>query len=125
MTETIPVIREAEALDEAEAMGRAHFADLPGDVADVADPAHVTDSAWWANHELPRLRAMSGYADRHGGTFTEVREVAVIPDGCEDDRPAEADVTTSDRLHEELVSAWFEGAYQAIDAVAETQEETA
>lgn len=115
MTDTIPVVREADARDEAEQRGYDKFEGMEAEIAEDADPHRITDSAWWANHALPRLRAMAGAKDDYGGTYTDHRDVAMIPVGCEDDRPAEAEVVNSQQLFRTLVDDWFEGAYRAIE----------
>jgi len=122
MSDTIPVVREAKARDTAEQGGYETFADMPGEVAEDTDPQMITDSARWANHELPRLRALAGAGDRHGGTYTDHRDVALIPSGCEDDRPAVADVINSYQFSRTLVDDWFSGAHRAIEEAQETQE---
>jgi len=122
MSDTIPVVRESYARDTAEQRGYNKFADMDETQVVNADPTMITDSAWWANHELPRLRAMAG-ADDHGhGTYTDHQDIALIPVGDEDDRPAEAKLTHSKWLFSELVDDWFEGAYRAIEEAQETQE---
>jgi len=119
MSETIPVIREAEAKDEAEAMGYRKFEDVEPELAEDVDPAGISDSAWFANHLLPRLRCMAGFEDNVGGTYNVSREVALIPTGCEDDRPSEAERLDSDDVYRELVDCWYEGAYRALDDARE------
>jgi hypothetical protein len=125
MPETIPVIEEAHARDTAEQRGYNKFADMDAEIADDADPTMITDSAWWANHELPRLRAMAGADDHKGCTYTDHRDIALIPGGCGDDRPAEVKVVHSRWFFGELVDNWFEGAYRAIEEAKEDQEGSA
>jgi len=122
MSDTIPVVRESHARDTAEQRGYNKFQGMEAEIAEDADPHRITDSAWWANHALPRLRAMAGAKDDYGGTYTHHREIALIPVGCEDDRPAVADVINSHRLFQELVDDWFSGAYRAIEQAQENQE---
>lgn len=122
MSDTIPVVREAHAKDEARAMGRRRFEDIEVDSRDEFDLQPFMDSASYSNHVLPTLRCMAGYGDRGTGTYTVVREVALIPDGAEDDSPAEATVIESTWLLSELTQAWIDGAYAAVDASVRERE---
>jgi len=119
MSDTIPVVRESHARDTAEQWGYEHFESTPGEVAEIAEPHQVTDSAWWSNNELPRLRALAGAADHYGGTYQDHRDIALIPVGCEDDRPALADRVNSQQFHRTLVDDWFSGAHRAIEEAQE------
>ena len=98
-------------------MGHAEFADH--DTADdpEVDPYFITDSARYANIIAPDLRAMAGYGDRGMGTYTEDRQVAAIVPGCEEDVGVQlADLTDASALFDELHSAFFRGAHDALAA---------
>ena len=112
MTEDIIVVREAHALDEAEAMARRRYSDLP-DVAVASDDFCVrTDGAEWANHIAPTLRCLAGYRDSGMGTWGVNGEIALIPDGCEDDRPSEATVMKASVFVSKVHQAYREAAYR-------------
>jgi hypothetical protein len=112
MSDTIPVVRESYARDTAEQRGYNKFADMDETQVVNADPTMITDSAWWANHELPRLRAMAG-ADDHGhGTYTDHQDIALIPVGDEDDRPAEAELLRAQQFSRHVFQAYRDQAYQ-------------
>ena len=119
MTETIPVIREAEAKDEAEAMGYRRFEGMEVDSYESFDIAPFRDSSTYCNHVLPRLRALAGFGDAGTGTYTIQQDIVVIPQGCEDDLPAEGERDTSEGMYEALVECWHNGAYRAVRDAAE------
>jgi len=112
MTDTIPVIYESAALDDAESLARSEYSDIPL-VALQADDFQVrTDSAHYANGIAPELRRISGYGDRTYGTYQEEREIALIPVGDADDQPAEAIIMSSRTLAEKVHDAYREEAYR-------------
>jgi len=115
MTDDIVVVREAEAKGDAYSRGYDRFAGMDADLAADADPAYFSDSAAWANHVLPTLRCMSGYRDDGYGTWQVDGEIALVENGDEDDEPAEAVTMLASDLQSEVVDAWYEGAYAAID----------
>jgi hypothetical protein len=98
-------------------MGHAEFADHDTAEDPEVDPYLITDSARYANVIAPELRAMAGYADRGMGTYTDDRQVAAIVPGCEEDVGVQlADLTDASALFDELHSAFFRGAHDALDA---------
>jgi len=118
MTDTIAVVEEAQALDEAYAMGRRRFEDM-----DIKDPEsftleHFRDSAQYTNHVLPTLRCMAGFGDSGVGTWQVPREVALIADGDGKDHPADAEITHCSHIFERLVEKWTQGAYAAVEKTA-------
>ena len=88
---------------------------MSGEKTDGFDLAPFRESAAYANHVLPTLRAAAGFSDAGQGTYQETRQVAAVTPGCEGDRPADARLTTSDRLLDVLVDAWDRGAHDAVD----------
>jgi hypothetical protein len=125
MTDTIPVIREADAYDQAWEMGYNRFEGIDVDSVEDFDVGYFRDSAAYANHTLPSLRALSGFADGGHGTFTIARDVVIIPMGCEDDSPAEGERTTSEAVFEGLVEEWHNGVYSAVENAAEDGSDSA
>ena len=115
MSETISVVRPAYALEEAYRMGHDEFSDLRGEEAENFEFRYFTDTARWANFILPKLRAMAGYADTAGGTYTDERRIAAIRPGCEEDTPAEARLIDGHHLFTSLVDAYRTGAYDAVE----------
>ena len=115
MSETISVVRPAYALEEAYRMGHDEFSDLRGEETENFEFRYFTDTARWANHILPKLRAMAGYADTAGGTYTDERRIAAIHPGCEEDTPAEARLIDGHHLFRSLVDAYRTGAYDAVE----------
>jgi len=115
MTDTIAVVEPYYLTEEAYNKGYDRFVDA--EAPDDAEPdlSGFTQSATYANHVLPGLRSMAGYDDSGPGTYTIERQVAAISPGCEEDRPAEAELVSSKRLFNVLVEAWSSGAYDAMD----------
>lgn len=112
MTNTIPVVYEAEALHEAEKLARKEYQDIPL-VALEADQFRVrTDSAHWANGIAPELRALSGFEDSGYGCYQQDREIALIPTGCGDDRPAEAELLRAQQFSRDVFQAYRDQAYR-------------
>jgi len=115
MSDTIPVIYEAEALNEAEALARSEYADIPLEALQADHFQVRTDSAHWANGIAPELRRISGYGDATYGTYQEEREIALIPVGHADDQPAEAILMSSRTLGEKVHDAYREEAYRCYE----------
>jgi hypothetical protein len=112
MSDTIPVIYESAALDDAENLARSEYSDIPL-VALEADEFHVrTDSAHYANGIAPELRRISGYGDATFGTYQEEREIALIPVGHADDQPADAILMSSRTLGKKVHDTYREEAYR-------------
>jgi len=122
MSETIVVVEEAAALDDARARGRSRFAGLDPDVAADADPSRITDSAAWANHIAPTLRCLAGFRDAGYGTWQVDGPIALVADGDEGDEPADAEIVQAGDFHGEVVDAWYQGAYAAIDDAIDGRE---
>jgi len=115
MTQDIVVVEEAWSKDEAEAMGHRRFRgmEIPAPHVDPVEPFH--DSAQWANHVLPTLRCMAGFRDSGHGTWQIGGEIALIEDGDESDQPADAVKMQAGNYLGELVDAWHQGAYRAVE----------
>lgn len=111
----VAVVKPYYLKEEAYTMGYDEFDDLTLAPDEEADLDGFTDTARYANHILPDLRAMAGFADGGHGTYQQGRQVAAIEPGCEEDEPAEADLTTAQEIFNELVDAWRQGAYDAIE----------
>lgn len=112
MTDTIPVVYEAEALHEAEELARKEYQDIPL-VALEADQFRVrTDSAHWANGIAPTLRCLSGFGDSGYGCYQQDREIALVPTGCGDDRPAEAELLRAQQFSRDVFQAYRDQAYR-------------
>jgi len=122
MSETIVVVEEAAALDDARARGRSRFAGLDPEIAADTDPSRITDSAAWANHIAPTLRCLAGFRDDGYGTWQVDGEIALIADGDESDNPADAELMPASAFHRHVVDEWYEGAYAAIDAAVRDTE---
>lgn len=106
------VVHESTVLDEAYAMGYDEFSGVEVEQFDL-EGFHGT--ARWDSHLLPRLRALSGYGDRGHGTYTEDREVVVIPVGNEDDHPAEAHSMNATHVLNAAVEQFTHGAHDAAE----------
>jgi len=112
MTDRIPVVYEAEALHEAEKLARKEYQDIPL-VALEADQFRVrTDSAHWANGIAPELRRISGFGDSGYGCYQQDREIALVPTGCGDDRPAEAELLRAQQFSRDVFQAYRDQAYR-------------
>lgn len=122
MSETITVVEEARALDDAYTRGYERFSGMDSEIAADADPSRITDSAAWANHIAPTLRCLAGYSDGGYGTWQIDGDIALIVDGDEGDHPAEAEVMEASTFHREVVDAWYDGAYAAIDDALDGRE---
>ena len=111
MSETIAVVKPYYLLEEAYQMGHDEFQPMdPPEDEDDLNLAPFHDSARYANHILPDLRAMAGFDDSGHGTYQTNRRVAAIKPGCEEDEPAEADLLDASDVFDRLVSAWNTGA---------------
>jgi hypothetical protein len=113
--DTIPVVREAWVLDEAYCAGYERFDGGPTDAEPHEALSHYRETATWANIVAPFLRALSGYGETAGGTYTDNREVAVIPEGDGDDHPAEATVVDGKHVYDAVQTAWDRGAADAME----------
>lgn len=115
--DTIPVIDEYSAREDAYEMGQERFggSSPPEDIHPLEVVDHFTETATWANHVHPKLRAMAGFKDRGMGTYTVARQVALIPPENADDEPAEAELVDSTWLVNELVDEFREGAFEGLD----------
>ncbi len=114
MTEKIAVIKPYYLKEEAYKMGHDRFKDVEADIEEF-ELSHFKETATWANNVAPKLRAMAGFDDSGPGTYTVHRRVAAIEPGCEEDEPAEAELTDPHDIHEELVRAFDMGAYDAVE----------
>jgi len=115
MTDDIIVVREAEAKGEAYSRGYDRFSGMEADLAADTDPSRITDSAVWTNHIAPTLRCMAGFRDAGFGTWQVDGPIALVADGDEGDEPADAEIIQAGDFHGEVVDAWYQGAYAAID----------
>lgn len=111
--DTIQVVKIAYMQEKAYNMGYSRFSGM--DAVENPDLEGFQCSATYANHVLPKLRAMSGFSDNKRGTFTLENKVAAIEPGCEEDSPAEASVTNSHYVFSELMEYWEKGAYDAME----------
>jgi len=116
MDTDIAVIEEAWAFEEAYTMGFEEFDPIPSAESDEpVDLSHFTDTARYCSGIAPTLRCIAGYADRGHGTFTEDRQVAVIPPGFEGDMPTAAATVEASRVFGPVYEQWRVGAYDALD----------
>lgn len=116
MTDTIPVVEEAELLDKTYQLG---FEELSG-----GDPverphealSHFKEWAHYANTVRPRIRAMCGFSDNFGGTYQDRPDkVAVIPVGSEMDEPKEAELWDPRHVLKAAKESFDKGALDAIE----------
>jgi len=114
MSDTITVVCEVDAKDEAHSMGYRRYADM--DAAEIVEswPIHYTEHGSWDTHILPTLRCLAGYGDNGYGTYQQRQEVALIQDGDESDMPADAVVLNSGHLLDDLIVSWQDGAHTAV-----------
>jgi len=115
MTDTIPVIYESAALDDAESLARSEYSDIPLEALQADHFQVRTDSAHWANGIAPELRALSGFDDSGFGTYQQDREIALVPGGCGDDRPAEAELLRAKQFSREVFETYREEAYRCYE----------
>lgn len=107
MTDEYPLINREKVIEDAYHAGYNRFHD--SDTVEEPDMSFFHDSATYANHVLPDLRAKAGYADSAGGTYTVEREIAMT------DYMAETvEIIDSYHLFDTLVSAWNRGAEDAL-----------
>jgi hypothetical protein len=116
MTETIPVVEEAELLDKAYQMG---FTELSGGDP-VEDPlqalSHWKEYAHYHNTIRPRIRAMCGFSDNFGGTYRDRPDkVAIVPVGSEADQPTEAELWDPHHVLNAAMDSFDKGALDAIE----------
>jgi len=114
MTDTV-VVKPYYAEERAYKDGYNRFDDAVVEDAESYDLAAHRSSATYANNVLPMLRAEAGYGDRGHGTYQEHREVAAIVPGCEEDEPAEAKLLDARYVLDDLIDAWENGVYDAIE----------
>jgi len=116
-SDTTVVVEEVEALDSAYDAGYSEFDEVPAAESDEpADLSFFTGSARYANIVAPRLRATAGLADRGHGTYQEDREIALVPVGNEDDKPAECRLMSARDFFQHAVHPeWRRGAYDALE----------
>lgn len=116
MTETVTIVDATRAKVEAYQMGHGRFSDLSGEEAEGFDLAPFKDSATWANHVAPQLRAMAGFADGGHGTYQQDRQVVAVTPQTEGDQPRDGELMESARyIHDELVQAFDMGAYDGVE----------
>jgi len=114
MSDTITVVCEVDAKDEAHSMGYRRFADMTAPEIVEAWPIPYQEHGSWHRHIEPTLRCLAGYGDSGYGTYQQHQEVALIRDGDEADHPTDALLIDSMHLLDELTDAWCNGAHQAI-----------
>lgn len=115
MSRDIAVVKTAYAAEEAYRLGYKEFRELDGEETEDFDLGPFYGTARYANFVLPNIRALAGYDDRGHGTFSEERQVAAIKPGCEEDNPADAELTESRHLMDEMQEAWRIGVYDAVE----------
>lgn len=115
MTQETPVVVEEKAFREAYAMGYERFDGIQLYEGEEFDLAPFTDSAEYANHILPRLRALAGFEDSGYGTYTGNRDIVIVSESDLEDMPISGDLTESHYLYNELVDEFRNGAYKAVD----------
>jgi len=114
MSDTITVVCEVDAKDEAHSMGYRRFADMDAGAIVEAWPVPYTEHGSWDRHIEPTLRCLAGYDDAGYGTYQQRQEVALIRDGDEADHPTDALLIDSMHLLDEITDAWYNGAHQAV-----------
>jgi hypothetical protein len=123
MSDTITVVCECDAKDEAHSMGYRRFADMAAADIVAAWPVHYTEHGSWDRHIEPTLRCLAGYDDAGYGTYQQRQEIALIRDGDESDHPADALLIDSMHLLDEITDAWYNGAHQAVcDTIRQSDE---
>jgi hypothetical protein len=117
MSETIPVVHESDALDDAYKMGWEAFEASPEAIEDPFEAiSHYEESAHYINNTAPTLRCMAGFSDHKGGTYQDRPEsVAVVPVGSEGDRPIEAEKMDPQWVLGAIHDAYHAGAYDALE----------
>ncbi|TKX52866.1 hypothetical protein EXE44_05090 [Halorubrum sp. SS7] len=117
MSDTIPVVHEADALDEAYKLGWENFEASPEAIEDPTEAvSHFKESAHYANNTAPTLRCMAGFRDHVGGTYQDPPEtVAVVPVGDAEDRPIQAEQMDPRQVLDAIHDAYHAGAYDALE----------
>lgn len=114
---TVKVIDEWAAKEDAYSEGYERFSRFDGEETEDFDFAPFTDSAEWANHILPRLRATAGYDDVENdeqtrtGTYQIENQIVLVEEP--DDEPAVGELTDGHFFFEDLVDCYRSGAYDA------------
>jgi hypothetical protein len=123
MSDTITVVCEVDAHDEAYSMGYRRYADMTAGEIVASWPIEYTTHGSWDSHIEPTLCCLSGYGDRGHGTYQERQDVALIRDGDERHMPADAVVLDSAAVLDPIVDAWTSGAHQAVcDTIRQSDE---
>ena len=117
ISDIVPVVEMPDALDNAEHMGFRRFRGMDIDNPQEIDVSHFHDSSTYANYTLPTLRSMAGYDDSGYGT-NQINQLVIAVDEPEDS-PAEGQVLASHQVLDELIEAWHEGAYKALEKAAD------
>lgn len=116
---TVAVIPEAEVLDEAYNLGYQRFEDAETIEEEDGNPYEAVSGfreyATWANNVAPRLRSLAGFVDSGPGTYTVGRKVVVVPEGNEDDLPADGKQMDIQYVHEAVLDVWELGAVDALE----------
>lgn len=114
MTKT-PVIPIDEAKREAYSMGYERFTDVEVENGENFELSHFKEYANWANNIHPSIRALAGYEDSKGGTYTVNREVVTVEAHTLEDMPMMGEKTEAHFVESELLEAFDTGAYDAVD----------
>jgi len=112
MNKDTKVVVLPEAIESAYSDGYSRFEDSPEEM-DPRDIEAFHDSATYANHVLPDLRAAAGYRDSGHGTYQKNGKVVIVE--YPEDRPMNGELTEAKYVFEQLSEAWHNGAYAAID----------
>ena len=87
------------------------------------DLSYFTESAEYANTILPRLRQFAGYEDGGYGTYTDPADTLVVTDDDVDELASDAgwidaQMRYSPHLFGDILDAWHEGVYEAVEVAA-------
>jgi len=115
MTENIKVVTEVTVLHKAYNMGYSNGSGGDSVENPVESLSHYKATAQYINNTAPSLRAVSGYTDSGHGTYQTENKVAVIPNGSEDDSPADAELMGSYYVYEAVQEAYNQGFLDAVD----------
>lgn len=118
MSETITVVTEADALDDAYQMGYSRYESMPADEI-AANRVQPTEHGIDDKHILPSLRAVAGFDDIGVGTYNSSQEIALIENGDESDNPATAVKMRSEAFLDHVIRSWRKGAFDAMKATME------
>lgn len=114
----VAVVKPYYLTEEAYKMGRNRFSESdPLDEENIDQLEFLTrfkESAEWIESLAPEIRAMAGFATSSTGEYQKERQVAAIQSGCEEDKPAEADLVSSQEVFELLVDAFEQGALDVV-----------